>query len=52
MAEKVTYQPKGGMCCKCIFAMNDCSWKDFSKMKPIKQDGDVVIVKCEDWEAH
>ena len=43
------YQPKGGMCMTCINAMRDCSNLKFDKMKPLKKDCDIIIVRCEDY---
>lgn len=48
MAEGVTYQPKGSMCLNCHWAFADCSGKDFSSMKPLERNGEVIIVKCKD----
>lgn len=44
---KTTYQPKGGMCAKCIHQHEDCSKLDFSKMKQIHRTLNAVIVKCD-----
>ncbi|MGL4600259.1 MAG: hypothetical protein ACRCVE_01880 [Plesiomonas sp.] len=44
---KVNYQPKGGMCAKCIHKHEDCSKLDFSKMKQIQRTLNTVIVKCD-----
>lgn len=41
------YQPKGGMCAKCIHKHEDCSKLDFSKMKQIQRTLNAVIVKCD-----
>lgn len=50
--QKVNYQPKGGMCAKCIHKHDDCSKLDFSKMKQIQRDSDSVIVKCVNFDRN
>ncbi|MGL5487848.1 MAG: hypothetical protein ACRDC6_16405 [Shewanella sp.] len=47
---KTTYQPKGGMCAKCIRKHEDCSKLDFSKMKQIQRTLNTVIVKCDKYQ--
>ncbi|MGL5280708.1 MAG: hypothetical protein ACRC8W_03005 [Plesiomonas shigelloides] len=49
---KVNYQPKGGMCAKCIHKHEDCSKLDFSKMKQIQRSSNSVIVKCVNFERN
>ena len=45
---ELEYQPKGGMCSKCVDRDADCSHLPFKDMTPIsKADRDgVVIVRC------
>ena len=53
IAEKLAYQPKGGMCKNCLYKAANCSHFDFSKMVKIsKGDSDgVVIVRCSNYKS-
>lgn len=51
---EIEFQPKGGMCRNCIYAIADCSKLDFKSMPRIcKGDDDgVVIVRCAEYKHH
>lgn len=42
--------PEGHKCATCKREHSDCSDLDFTKMKIIKRDASVTIVKCSEWK--
>ena len=51
-SERLTHQPKGGMCSTCKHCNRDCSHLDFDKMSVISKPDifGAVIVKCTDFQ--
>lgn len=45
-----TTQPKGRMCVACKHKLENCSQLSFDDMPVIKNEGDVIIVKCTEFK--